>query len=209
MLANFLMFQPPPQLLSVQPWINYLGVHIFFGYIVDFAPSAKVIDTALPLLDAILRTGAICGSVSMARAHPNPAIASSLFFQLFIGAVASAGGGVSASTLGVWNAEWTLRVPPFLRGGFIDTLDIWSGSLIAAVYGCLLGLHPEYEPYTRWLSGMGEKYVPGSSLMSPLEARTVCTVALSAIYAFRVYNIHYATPARVAAIPVPVKEKSE
>lgn len=182
---------------------------MLFGYIVDFAPSAKVIDTSLPLLDAILRTGAICGSVSMAHAHSNPAIASSLFFQLLIGAVASAGGGVSASTIGVWNAEWNFRVPPFLRGGFIDTLDIWSGSLIAAVYGCLLGLHPEYEPYTRWLSGLGEKYVPGTPLMSPLEARTVCTVALSAIYALRVYNIHYAASARVPAIPTPIKEKEK
>lgn len=209
MMSNFLMFQPPPQLLSIKPYINYLAVHVLFGYVIDFLPSPKVIDTSLPLIDAIMRTGSICGAVQLAHTHSNPAIASSLFFQLLIGAVASAGGSVTASTLGVWNQEWSLRVPPFLRGGLIDTLDLWSGSLAAAVYGCLLGLHPAYEPYTRFLSGQGEKYVAGTPLMSPLEARSTTVLVLTALYAFRVYKTHYVERALPASAPVTIKEKAE
>ena len=206
------MFLPSPQLLSISPWINYLGVHILFGYVVDLTPSPKVMDVALPLLDAIFRTGSICGAVNTAHAHPNPAIASSLFFQLLVGAVASSAGGATAATLGVWNSEWAFRTPPILRGGIVDTLDIWSGSLAAAVYGCLMGYHPAYEPYTRWLSGMGEKYVAGTPLMSPLEARSAATLVLTALFAFRVYQVHYtaSSSSAVQGPPPPsTKEKSE
>lgn len=202
------MFLPPPQLLSISPLINYLGVYILFSYVVDMAPSLKTIDTALPLLDAIFRTGSICGAVNLAYTHQNPAISSSLFFQLLVGAIASAGGGTAAATLGVWDSEWTFRTPPFLRGGVMDTLDIWSGSLAAAVYACLMGYHPAYEPYARWLSGMGDKYVPGTPLMSPLEARSAATLVLTLLFAFRVYNVHY-TSFGVTRVPPPTKEKSE
>jgi hypothetical protein len=204
------MFLPPPQLLSISPWINYLGVHVLFGYVVDMMPSPKAMDIALPLLDAIFRTGSICGAVNLASAHPNPAIASSLFFQLLVGAVASSGGGATAATFGVWNSEWAFRTPPILRGGIADTLDIWSGSLAAAVYGCLMGYHPAYEPYTRWLSGMGDKYVAGTPLMSHLEARSAATVVLTALFAFRVYKVHYVASSAMQAPPPPLtKEKSE
>ncbi|KAF8317650.1 hypothetical protein DL93DRAFT_514337 [Clavulina sp. PMI_390] len=210
-LSNFLMFQPPPQLLTVQPWLNYISVHILFGYAVDYAPSPKFLDTYLPIFDAILRTGSVCGAVSAARAHPNPAIASSTFFHLIIGAVASAGGGVTASTLGVWNTEWSLRRPPFLQGGVVDTLDLWGGSIVAAVYSCLLGLNPAYEPYTRWLSGLGDKYEPGTPLMTPLEARSVSVIILAGLFAWRAYMIHYTTPVQAKSAPTPtsIKEKTE
>lgn len=205
------MYLPPTQFLSSYPWINYLSVHILSGYVVDYLPAPRIIDTALPLLDAIMRSGAICGTVHLAHSHSNPAIASSAFFQLLMGAVASAGGGVTATTLGVWNSEWSLRVPPFLRGGFIDTLDIWSGSLAAAVYGVLLGLNPTYEPYTRYLSGMGDKYVSGTPLMSPLEARSAVVLVLTAAYYLRVYQVHYAT--KTVSVPTKttaaIKEKAE
>lgn len=203
------MFQPPPQLLSSYPWINYLSVYLLMDNLVDYLPSIKAVDSALPLFDAILRTGAICGAVNMAVTNPNPAIASSLFFQLLVGAVASAGGGVTATTLGVWNTEWAFRAPPVLRGGFVDTLDLWSGSVSAAIYGCLAGTHPSYTPYTRWLSGQGEKYVAGSSLMAPNEARIVTALALTAIYSFRVYQVHYVASPIIPPPPQPIKEKAE
>jgi len=210
LITNFLMFLPPPQLLSISPWVNYLGVYILFGYTADMAPSLKTVDTALPLLDAILRSGSVCGAVNLAYTHPNPAIASSLFFQLFVGALASGGAGITTSTLGVWNSEWSFRTPPFLYGGMVDTLDIWGGSLTAAVYGCLMGYHPAYEPYTRWLSGMGTKYVPGTPLVSPLEARSVVIVVLAVLFSFRVYKVHYAAfGVTKIPSPQPTKEKSE
>lgn len=206
LLSHFLLSIPPPQILSAYPTINYLSTHIFLGIVLNAlgAPSAKTIDTVLPLLDAIMRTGAICSTVNIVTAHPNPAISSSLFLQLLIGAIASSGGGVAASTLAVWDPQWSLRTPPFLRGGVVDTLDVWSGSVAAAVYGSLLALHPSYEPITRLLSGNGEAYITGTPLMSPLEARSASVLVLTVLYSYRVYATHYSA----AKVAPPVKTVS-
>ncbi|KAF9517577.1 hypothetical protein BS47DRAFT_1326382 [Hydnum rufescens UP504] len=200
LFSNFFLSLPPPQILSAYPTINYLSVHILITYLLTNTsipfPPPKVMDTFLPLIDAILRSGSICSCVTLAHTHPNDAISSSLFLQWFIGAVASAGGGISSVTLDIWNPEWSFRTPPFLRGGVLDTLDMWSGSLAAAVYAMLLGFHPAYEPYTRFCArfvpGWAGPYVQGTPLMSPLEARGVCVIGLTGLYAFRVYRTHYA-----------------
>jgi len=216
LLSHFLLSLPPPQILSAYPTINYLSVHIFITYLLTNTsiafPSPKILNSFLPLIDAILRTGAICSSVTLAHTHPNPALSSSLFLQLVIGAVASAGGAVSASTLGIWELEWSFRTPPFLRGGLVDTLDVWSGSLAAAVYGMLLGFHPAYEPYTRFfarfVSGWKGPYIQGTPLMSPLEARSVSVIVLTTLYTFRVYRTHYVVKINSKKV-IPDEKKSQ
>lgn len=181
------------------------------GYLVASfgSPPPKLLDTVLPIVDAVLRTGGVCYTVNLVHSHPNPAVSSSLFLQLLLGGVASAGGGAAASTLGVWETQWSLRTPPFLRGGLLDTLDIWGGSIVAAVYGCLLGLHPAYEPYTRWLSGEGKAYEAGTPLMSPIEARSVSVFVLGALFAYRAYVTHYVAIKRPAPVQVKLVEKEK
>ena len=204
-LANLLMFRPPPQLLSSAIWVNYLSIHFLLNYVLDSTGliiPPILIDSVLPLLDAIGRTGGLCANVSLASAHPNPAIANSLFFQLIIGAISSAGGSSTAATLGVWSPQWSLTTPPFLvRTGHVETLDIWSGALIAAIYGCLMGLHPSYAPYARYLSGKGDAYVAGTALMTAMEARSTCVVVLASLYVYRVYRVHWQAKSAPRAAP--------
>ena len=100
----------------------------------------------------------------------------------------------------------------FLRGGIIDTLDIWSGSLAAAVYGVLLGFHPAYEPYTRFctgfIGGWKDVYVQGTPLMSPLEARSVSVIVLAVLYAFRTYRTHYVGKSNLKKV-IPGQKKKD
>lgn len=79
-------------------------------------PSGKFVDTLFPAIDAICRSGAIIGGVAAVKSHANPAVANSLLAQLIIGAVASVGGGAAAGFFGVWDKEWSLKTPTFLKG---------------------------------------------------------------------------------------------
>ncbi|KNE86578.1 hypothetical protein PSTG_20060, partial [Puccinia striiformis f. sp. tritici PST-78] len=114
-------------------------------------PSLKTLDSIFPLVDALLRTTAIAAGVEACRNHPSPAISGSLSIQLFIGAVASSAGGISAQTLSVWEPSWRLNRPIFLQEGtMLAGTDVWSGTLLELTppfidrrqsYGCL-------NPYT-------------------------------------------------------------
>jgi hypothetical protein len=86
--------------------------------------NVKIIDTLSPFPDAILRTLTITHSLT-------------LVMHLIIGAVSSSGGGQLAATLGVWNVDWRLGTPTFLKGGLIPTLDVWSGSLAGGLFHCM------------------------------------------------------------------------
>jgi len=202
-----------PQILSIHPYINYLIPHIFLSALFPLPfPLLKLVDTLLPLIDAILRTGGITSSLHLALTHtslgqPKP----SLFLQLLLGAIASAGGGVLAGTLNVFSPNWSFSTPPFLLsntpGGFLlGTLDLWSGSIVSLVYGILIGSHPSYVPIQRFLLSIAPSLfsnVPKGhlktqvlsgnvvQLMGPLEARSVSVIVLSLIYAYRVYEVHY------------------
>lgn len=51
---------------------------------------------------------------------------------MLIGAIVSAGGGLSAGTVSAWSANWVFSTPPVLRAGagWAGTLDIWGGALV-------------------------------------------------------------------------------
>ena len=89
-------------------------------------------DTFLFLPDAILRTGTITSALDTIQSHPDPRLSQSLFLRVLVGAIASAGGGVTAATLNVWTPNWTLSTPVFLRKNtsVLSTLDLWAGSLV-------------------------------------------------------------------------------
>jgi hypothetical protein len=79
----------------------------------------------------------ITHSLSLLFSHPNPEVSHSLVMHLIIGAVSSSGGGQLAATLGVWNVDWRLSTPMFLKGGMMPTLDVWSGSLAGGLFHCM------------------------------------------------------------------------
>lgn len=73
-------------------------------------------DSIFAPIDAICRSGAIIGAVQAIVKHPNPAVANGLLAQIIIGAVSSVGGGAAAGFFGVWDKEWSLKTPAFLKG---------------------------------------------------------------------------------------------
>jgi hypothetical protein len=147
-------------LYSYEPWFNYLSVHLLLTAVfhifpwVCFVPrlcgsyrfflqllSAKVVDTLLPLLDAILRTRTITSSLNLIPTSPNPSVANSIVMQWIIGAVSSSGGGQLAATFGVWKPfkDWSLLAKPVvLKGGVLATLDVWGGILAGPSFQVLL-----------------------------------------------------------------------
>ena len=189
---------PHPQLLSYHPWLNYGAIHLFISLLFSSYtplsdPSSKVMDTIFPILDAVTRTGAIEASLSAVRNHPNPAYSGSLFLQLLIGAVASAGGGVTASTLNLWSPSWALSTPPFLNNPtLLSTLDIWSGSLAALIYGFLTASHTGYGPWIAHINGGKE-----GAMFTDLGARAVVVLVLTGCYGWRVGVTHYGRAKKV------------
>lgn len=186
------------------PWAIYGLTHIVLTTLLDAGvlpfPSPKLLDTSLPLIDAIARSAAIVGAVENCRNHPLPAVKQSLFAQLFLGAVASAGGGVTAGTLGVWEHDWRFRRPSFLNGGVIATLDLWGGSLAAFIYGFLQLSHPWYgEVYEAY----GFKPI---APLTPLGARSVSVIVLTGLYVTRVVSTHYSGSASKPAPPSKKKQ---
>ena len=143
-VSHILLSLPIPQLLSFTPLLVYATTHFCLPDIRNL-PSLKTLDSIFPLVDALLRTTAIAAGVEACRNHPSPAISGSLSIQLFIGAVASSAGGISAQTLSVWEPSWRLSRPIFLQEGtMLAGTDVWSGTLVAAIYGCLTASHPQY-----------------------------------------------------------------
>jgi hypothetical protein len=62
---------------------------------------------------------------------------------MIIGGLASAGGGLSAGTLGTWTAQWGMSTPPVFRAGvgLWGSLDVWGGSLVGtSIHSLLLSL---------------------------------------------------------------------
>ena len=55
---------------------------------------------------------------------------------MIVGALASAGGGMTAGTLGTWKSQWGFSTPPVLRAGvgLWGSLDLWGGSLVGMIY---------------------------------------------------------------------------
>lgn len=194
-------------------------------------PSGKLVDSVFPVIDAICRSGAIVGAVSAVRAHPNPLVANSLLAQVIIGGVASVGGGAAAGFFGVWDKEWSLKTPAFLKGyvccivtiyktaltcsicsGIIATMDLWAGSIAAIIYGIATLSNPAYEQAATYLVGSPK------AMMTPLGGRALVVIFLSVMYFIRVFSIHYAprmtskpvangTTQKRAIKPVPKEKK--
>ncbi|KAJ9104798.1 hypothetical protein QFC19_003939 [Naganishia cerealis] len=218
-ITSFLQQTPPPQLLSPLPWLNYLSIYLFVSNpgIVSLLPSPAILDTLLPIIDGLTRSFPISGAVLSTSSHPNPAVRSSLMFQLLCGGLSASGGGLAATTLNVFNPEWRLSTPPILFSGILGSLDFIAGCSAAAIFGFLTASHPAYLPWihaARALIPNGQEKpatTTGDALMTVLGARSVVVLFLSIVYASRAFVMHW-YPMLVASQPKSslgaVREKS-
>lgn len=214
LLTNFMLGLPPPMLYSFGPWINYLTVHFVLTALFSFFPSflhLSTLDTVFFPLDALVRTTAIIGSVSLlspssaSAKQISPLYVNSPLTHMIIGALASAGGGLSAGTLGTWTNQWNFSTPPVLRAGvgLWGSLDVWGGSLVAIVYGVATN-HPAFRNFipmllrTPILSQMiqlayffSDPSVDGLVPLKPAEARALGGFVLTLLFGLRVYTVHW------------------
>ncbi|KAL0072659.1 hypothetical protein AAF712_000422 [Marasmius tenuissimus] len=205
LISHFLLNLPPPPIYSFMPYMNYLGVHFLLTFVTTLFPqilsptNLPTYDVILFPLDAVLRVNSITSTIDLLSSNPNvnPLLKTSPLFHLIIGAVASAGGGVSAGTLSTWTSQWAFSTPVFLRpaAGLLATLDVWAGSIIALVYD-LATSHPAFDGF-----------LPSFTLipvLSPLGARALCTIVLSAMFGFRALSA-----IKTPASPVQVQGKDK
>jgi len=188
--SHILLGLYPPQLYSVQPWISYLSVHLLLTGIIPHIQSVispRILDTLLFPIDSVLRLSSITASLSLLQAHPDPHLSQSLFLQLIIGAVASAGGGVTAATFDVWTPEWKFGTPVILKSNWVGSVDVWGGAVTAFVYGLLTASHPTHEHLLKSLSITSQP----EPALTPLEARAAATIVLAVIFLWRVVVVHW------------------
>ncbi|TIB29923.1 hypothetical protein E3P85_02939 [Wallemia ichthyophaga] len=176
LIASILQ-QPYTQLLSPYPLINYVTVHMFLRYLPT--PPAQVVDFACPLVDGLLRSGALTGAVLGSARHPN--YAHSLFPQLVLGTLAPSAGSLIGGVLGVTRPlGWSLSTPHPLRDGvgWIDTLELWIALLCTVLYGVLTHSHPDYTA------------ISDSPSHTHLGARSVVMLVLTCAYFFKAVVVH-------------------
>jgi len=140
-------------------------------------------------------------SLSLVQSHSDPRLSQSVFLQLLIGAVASAGGGVTAATFGVWTSEWNFGTPVVLKSGWVESVDVWGGIIAAFTYGLLTTSHPTYQYLLHFLSITSH---PGP-VLTALGARSTATIVLASIFLWRVLVVHWVG----TVTRKQVKEKSQ
>jgi len=131
---------PPPTFYSIDLYINYITPHLLFTLLFTLYPDVlnpRFLDTFLFPLDALLRTNTITATIGLlSNSGVNPVYASSPLAHMLLGAIASAGGGLSAATLKTWTPEWSLGTPPVLKegAGIWGTVDVWGGALVGKLW---------------------------------------------------------------------------
>ncbi|KAI8452366.1 hypothetical protein BY996DRAFT_6431870 [Phakopsora pachyrhizi] len=185
-VSCILLGLPMPQLLSFTPILVYSSIHLAMPSF-KHLPTAKTLDTILPLLDALIKTSTVAAGVDMCRNHEKRIVAESLSIQLFIGAISASGGGILSQTMSVWEPSWRLCRPHFLQeGSILAGTDVWSGALTAGIYGYLTSSHPFYT----------RSKPDSSSAYSDLEAKTLAACFLTLILLWKAYKTHH-SPALV------------
>ncbi|GAK67033.1 uncharacterized protein PAN0_016d5259 [Moesziomyces antarcticus] len=199
-LANHILGQIPGQLLAAWPWANYISVYlaVTLALSVAPAPSAKLLDLTLPVLDGATRTAATYGGINMVLNHANPAARNSLLLQVIVATVSACGGGISAFTLNVFDPlGWSLSTPPFLNAtSLVQLTDIVAPALAAAVFGVLTLSHPSYA------SVLAHIHHKPAALLSHDGGKAVISLVIGSCFFVRAIVMHVLTPAPAPARPI-------
>ncbi|KAF8632670.1 hypothetical protein AX17_004802 [Amanita inopinata Kibby_2008] len=194
--SHLLLGLPPPVFYSFSPYINYITVHIALTALFSKKPSLlnpRILDTLLFPLDALVRTGAITAALSLLTTpNINPLYVSSPLTHLLLGAIASAGGGLSAATLSTWTPDWSFSTPPIFRSGsgIWQTVDVWGGAVVALVYGMATS-NPAFASVSNTAASLGVSFAPDTLALSPLGARALGAAVLMVIFGLRVWTTHW------------------
>lgn len=208
-----------------------MTVHLVLTLIFQLFPAAlhpPTFDTALFPIDALVRTGSIIGTLShlaiSTNSPVNPLLIRSPLTHLIIGALASSGGGITASTLSTWTPSWAFSTPPILRAGtgILGSVDFWGGSLVAAIYG-IFTRHEAFADVTATLNNVvASSRLPIPSFvtsetggvvetvqLSPPLAKALAATVLSLLFGLRAWKFHWAKAPAPALKKKGGKNKTE
>ncbi|KAF8066682.1 hypothetical protein FPV67DRAFT_1495916 [Lyophyllum atratum] len=220
MITHQLLQLPAPMLYSTTPYIIYLTTHLTLTLLFTLFPFLlspsvlALLDTVLFPLDALVRVNAVTSTTAhLSPGSPvSPHFIASPVTHLIIGALASAGGGLTASTLSTWTPNWTFSTPPVLRAPtltafFWAAMDVWGGALVAAVHGvasgavAFEGVQEMVRPVMVGMMGIKEEgCVVGTAWMAPLEAKALAAGVLAVFFGLRVYKVHWTGAAPVKQV---------
>ncbi|KAF5310075.1 hypothetical protein D9619_010337 [Psilocybe cf. subviscida] len=222
LISHFLLGLPPPMLYSFHPAINYLSIHLLVTLVHQIFPDLDqpaLTDTILWPLDALVRTNAVTSTLGLLYSPTvHPEYQNSALMHLIIGAIASAGGGLSAGTLNAWSANWAFGTPPILRAGagWVGTLDVWGGAFVALIYSSTTG-HKAFAPLHRYttlvlssppLSAARKPHADADfPPLTALGAKSLAAAVLSVLFAARVLKVHWLTP-KAPAVQQHVKTRA-
>ncbi|EPQ27208.1 uncharacterized protein PFL1_05131 [Pseudozyma flocculosa PF-1] len=201
-LSNYILTQIPGQLISVQPWLNYLSVHYAVGFLLTLfpAPSARLLDLCLPVLDGATRTAATLGGINLVLNHVNPAVRSSWLLQVLIATISASGGGISAFTLNVFDpVGWSFSTPPFLTfSRLVEFTDILAPMIAALAFGVVTQSHPAYTNLVQSSSLTSLLGVHGAKMsapaFSPDRARALVTLIIATCFWAKAMVTHLLAP---------------
>lgn len=198
-IANYVLCQVPPQLLTIWPWINYLSIYAIASALLALVgpgPSAKLLDLTLPVLDGATRTAATYGGISMVLNHTNPAVRSSLLMQIIIGTISACGGGISAFTLNVFDPlGWSFNTPPFLKAKhLVEFTDILAPAIASAVFGVMTLSHPSYTPVVAAI------HTKEAAMLSQEGGKALISLVIGICFFLRAIWLHVLAPARASAV---------
>jgi hypothetical protein len=205
-LVSAILGQTPVQLLSIYPFLNYIGVHLFVTFLLHFVitePTAKFLDTALILIDGSTRTHAVIMSITMAATSPVGAVQNSAFLQIICGTLGATGGGQLGATLSVYSPHgWTLQTPPVLRAtSLVEVIDVLASIAVSLLF-CITTLsHPSYAPVLARIHN-----TKGKPLLSAVGARAASTLLFACAFAYRSTALHW-MPASVTVGTASQKQR--
>lgn len=184
--TKLILYQPISQLVSFEPVLIYVSTHLITKRIKLSLIGMKWFDCyLLPLLDGLLRVSTISSAIQSSTTHHHPEYADSLILQIFLGIISTSTSSLISQSFSITSSNLKLNRPQSIQDpNFINTLDLWSGALIASVYGFLLGHHPHHQTLSTWI---GLKPHPQLSI---LHARAICSILLTFIYSWRAHQNH-------------------
>lgn len=200
-LTRNLLALPQPMLHSIHPYINYITVHLALTLVLNLFPdllNPKLLDTILFPLDALVRTVAITGAITLlsipsqsASVSVHPTLLLSPLTHMIIGALASSGGGLTAATLSTWTPSWSFSTPPLFRAGtgLWGSVDFWGGALVAAIHG-VATRHEAFSDITAASDRTGVLSMKGTK-MDSLQAQALAAAVLSVLFGVRVWKVHW------------------
>lgn len=198
-----LLGQQPAWLLSPTPWLTYIPIYLLLmptslgEYIHSTCPSL-LFNLSGSIIDGMTRGTAACAIPSALGVAGVPVTAWTVGV---LGGIATTAGGILVQFMGLHKGNWELGMPIILKGGILNTLDFWGGTLSALLYAALLRLTPELSLVSDTLArimpsdllSLGAKDL-SAPLVTPDIARGVVVLFLAALFLARVITLAVLSP---------------